>query len=140
MEKLGLSYSNTRELNGIIDSKLPSRPVFKCREVIIDDKPYDVYFRDILACIRMLFGDLEFSRHLKTAPEQHYLDADKAKRRYSEMYTGNWWWTTQVCIVVSSIKCFRTHFDILLLFRYYLIVIHPEGPSFQFSYPPTRRK
>ena len=98
VEKLDLSYSNTRELNEIIDSKLPSRPAFKCCEVIIDDKPYDVYFRDIMSCIHALFGDLEFSRHLKTAPERHYLDADMEKRRYSEIYTGNWWWTTQVRI------------------------------------------
>lgn len=106
VEKLGLSYSNTRELNIIIDRKLPSRPPFKCREVVVDGQAFDVYFRDVMACVRGLFGDPEFSQHLKTAPERHYLDRNKTIRRYGEMHTGNWWWSTQVYIMILLANSF----------------------------------
>jgi Plavaka transposase len=77
VKKLGLSYSNTRELNNIIDKKLPGCPPFKCQEVVVDGQVFDIYFRDVIACVHGLFGDPEFSQHLKTAPECHYLDPDK---------------------------------------------------------------
>ena len=53
-----------------------------------------------MACVHGLFGDPEFSQHLKTAPEHHYLDPNKTIRRYGEMHTGNWWWSTQVYIMI----------------------------------------
>lgn len=105
VEKLGLSYSNTRELNNIIDKKLPGRPPFKCREVVVDGQAFDVYFRDVIACVHGLFGDPEFSQHLKTAPERHYLDPDKTIRRFGEMHTANWWWSTQVHIIITLTDC-----------------------------------
>ncbi|KAJ7915699.1 hypothetical protein B0H13DRAFT_1584014, partial [Mycena leptocephala] len=71
-ERLGSSYKNSRELNNIIDTKLPGRPKFKRKEIIVGGEAYDVYFHDILECVKALFGDPEFAAHLKVAPERHY--------------------------------------------------------------------
>ncbi|KAJ6611025.1 hypothetical protein B0H10DRAFT_2193152 [Mycena sp. CBHHK59/15] len=70
-ERLGLSYKNTRELNDIIDKKLPGRPKFKRKEIIVAGEAYDV------------------------GPERHYADKDETIRLYHNMHTGKWWWTTQ---------------------------------------------
>ncbi|KAF8264338.1 hypothetical protein EI94DRAFT_1495845, partial [Lactarius quietus] len=57
----------------------------------------DFYFRDILSCIRSLFGDPGFAQDLIVAPEWHYTDNERTDHVYSEMNTGDWWWAVQVC-------------------------------------------
>lgn len=55
-QALGLSYKNTRELNRVIDTKLPTvRPRFQRAEVVLGDTPHILYYRDVLTCIRALF-------------------------------------------------------------------------------------
>ncbi|KAH8983326.1 hypothetical protein EDB86DRAFT_2811652 [Lactarius hatsudake] len=66
---LGLSYCNTRELNHIIDKELPGLPKFKCKEIHLGGGSHDFYFRDIIPCIHMLFGDPAFAGRLILAPE-----------------------------------------------------------------------
>lgn len=94
-ERLGLSYKNTNELNNIIDG-LPSRPKFMHSKITVGDETLDLYHRDILECVRALFGDPEFSPHLVFVPERHYADQNKTQRIYSDLHTGKWWWNTQV--------------------------------------------
>jgi len=93
---LGLSYSSANELNRIIDENLPSRPRFERQEIVVAGEAFDVYFRDIIQCVRSLYGDPEFSSVLVFAPERHYLDADQTIRLYHDMHTSKWWWETQV--------------------------------------------
>ncbi|KAJ3017247.1 hypothetical protein NUW54_g631 [Trametes sanguinea] len=70
-EALQLSFKTANELNAIIDKHLPGRrPRFQREDVIVADEAFDVYFRDIIECIRALFGDAEFAQHLVFAPEQ----------------------------------------------------------------------
>ncbi len=57
---------------------------------------FDMYFRDIIECIRALFSDPEFAPYLVFAPERHYADENKTERLYHDMNTGKWWWSTQV--------------------------------------------
>ncbi len=95
VERLGLSYRNANELHSIIDD-LPGRPPFQCRGVLIGKEKLQFHFCDILHCIRVLYGDPEFARDLVFAPERHYVDCERTQRVYSEMYTGDWWWTIQV--------------------------------------------
>ncbi|KIJ12604.1 hypothetical protein PAXINDRAFT_14526 [Paxillus involutus ATCC 200175] len=94
-ERLGLSYKNSQELNKIIDTRLPGRPRFQRQEIVVAGEAFDVYFRDILECIRALFGDPEFAPYLAFEPERHYADADHTTRMYHDMHTGKWWWQTQ---------------------------------------------
>ena len=101
VESLGLSYHNTRELNRIIDEEMPGRPRFHCEEVRIGGESFDFFYRDIIPCIRALFGDPTFAKALVFAPERHYQDAAHAKQLFSEMHTGKWWWSVQVSPSIS---------------------------------------
>lgn len=94
---MGLSYKNSAELNKIIDNKLPlKRPAFNRHEVKVAGEKYDLFMRDIIQCIRALYGDPEHVRYLIFAPEKHYADEDKTIRLFHDMHTGRWWWSTQV--------------------------------------------
>lgn len=96
-EALGLSFKNTVELNTIIDTKLPARPQFTRREVVIGGEAFEMYSRDILECIRALWATPDFASSLAVEPERHYVDQDRTIRVIHEMHTGRWWWSTQVC-------------------------------------------
>ena len=94
---LGLSFSSTQELNRIIDKKLPNGlPQFIREEVELAGQKYEFYHRDVLECVRALYGDPELAECLVHAPEKHYTGPDKRSRVFSEMNSGRWWWTRQV--------------------------------------------
>jgi len=95
-EKLGLSFKNTNELNEIIDKELPGRPRFQRHELLVGDEVCEVFFRDVIACIRALFADPDFAPYLVFRPEKHYVDEEKTERMFHDMHTGKWWWCTQV--------------------------------------------
>ncbi|KAG1849692.1 hypothetical protein DFJ58DRAFT_716907 [Suillus subalutaceus] len=94
-EMIGLSFKNARELNNIIDHELPGHPKFKREQIIIANEAFDVYYRDIIECIKALFSDPNFADFLVFAPERHYADEDETVRLYNEMHTGKWWWNSQ---------------------------------------------
>ncbi|KAI0062769.1 hypothetical protein BV25DRAFT_1870210 [Artomyces pyxidatus] len=95
---LGLSYRTVPQLNKIIDEQLPGRPAFRREEVVIGGEAFEIYLRDIIPCIRALYGDPEFAKDLIFVPERHYTDADRTIRAYNEMNTGKWWWSVQVSL------------------------------------------
>ncbi|KAJ6461769.1 hypothetical protein C8R45DRAFT_841981 [Mycena sanguinolenta] len=94
-EALGLSYGSSVQLNKIIDDKLPGRPKFERSEVVVGGEAFDLYSRNILDCVRALFGDTDFAPYLFVVPERHYADKDKTVRLYHNMHTAKWWWSTQ---------------------------------------------
>ncbi|KAJ3000601.1 hypothetical protein NUW54_g6755 [Trametes sanguinea] len=96
VQKLALSYKNSRELNNIIDKLPAGRPPFEREEISIAGDTFEVFLRDILACIRALLGDPEFTPILLLVPERHYTDESKTVQVYFDMNTGKWWWATQV--------------------------------------------
>jgi len=96
-QRLGLSFKTTQELNKIIDDELPGRPPFQCHEVMVDNEVCEVFYRDVVACIRTLFGNPDFAPVLAFQPVKHYADEKKEERMYHDMHTGRWWWCTQVC-------------------------------------------
>ncbi|KAN0129797.1 hypothetical protein V8E53_012389 [Lactarius tabidus] len=97
-KRLGLSFKNTRELNKVIDTHLPGRPPFQRKEILVGDEVCELYFQDIIQCICTLFWDPDFTPYLIFAPERHYTDEDQEEMVYHDMYTGQWWWFTQVAI------------------------------------------
>ncbi|KAI0055661.1 hypothetical protein BV25DRAFT_1815297 [Artomyces pyxidatus] len=97
-EKLELSFKNVGDVNTIIDNQLPTTPAFNCEEVEVDGEKYEVYFRDILACVRSLYGNPEFSPFMTYAPERHFCDEEKTNRVFDEMHTGDWWWKLQTVL------------------------------------------
>ncbi|KAJ3911962.1 hypothetical protein F5877DRAFT_54695 [Lentinula edodes] len=99
IEALGLSYRNSDDLNDIIDNELPSnRPSFTREEVVIAGQAFDFYKRDILECIRALYGNPDHCQYLCFTPERHYVDSDHTMRLYHDFNTGKWWWNTQKAV------------------------------------------
>ena len=96
VEKLGLSYRTSNELNSIIDKELPGTPTFKTQDFTVGGELLQFHYRDIILCIRALFGNPEFTRDLIFAPEHHYTDSSCTCRIYNEMHTRDWWWSVQV--------------------------------------------
>ncbi|KAJ3990986.1 hypothetical protein F5050DRAFT_1802251 [Lentinula boryana] len=92
-------YHNSNELNNIIDKELPTRrPAFTREEVVIAGQAFDLYRRDILECIQVLYGNPDHCQYLCFTPERHYADADKTIRLYHDFNTGKWWWDTQKAV------------------------------------------
>ncbi|KAI0683319.1 hypothetical protein BC835DRAFT_1536434 [Cytidiella melzeri] len=94
-ESLGLSFRTSDELNEKIDKRLPGRPRFVCHEVLTGNEVCEVFYRDVIACVRAIFGNPDFTPYLVFAPEKHYTDPEKTRRMYHDMHTGRWWWATQ---------------------------------------------
>ncbi|KAH8988112.1 hypothetical protein EDB92DRAFT_1817732 [Lactarius akahatsu] len=134
VEKLELSYHNMKELNHIIDEEMPGRPKFKCEKICIGGESYDFHFREVIPCIRALFGDPRYSGRLVFAPERHYRDAGCTTQVFGEMYTGKWWWSVQqslelrkpgatvLPLIISSDKTQLTHFRLKSAYPVYLSI------------------
>ncbi|KAI9430686.1 hypothetical protein BJY52DRAFT_1090380, partial [Lactarius psammicola] len=130
VEKLGLSYRNVKELNDIIDNKIPGRPAFTREEVQIAGERFDFHFWEIIPCIRALFGDPEFTRQLVFSPQRHYQDPHHTTQIFSEMHTGKWWWSVQarnpgatvIPIIISSDKTQLTLFRSKSAYPVYLSI------------------
>jgi len=80
----------------MIDTTLPGRPQFEQQEMLIGGEVCEVYFRDVIACVKALYGDPDFAPYLKVAPEKHFTNEGQGTRMYHDMHTGKWWWATQV--------------------------------------------
>ncbi|TFK58599.1 hypothetical protein BDN72DRAFT_737169, partial [Pluteus cervinus] len=113
VQKLELSFTSANELNELID-QLPSRPKFQREEIELGGETFEVYFRDVLECVKALFGDPTLAPHMVFAPELHYLDASKQTRAFHDMHTGDWWWATQALIEVDCGQDSRTIIPILI--------------------------
>ncbi|KAJ7181826.1 hypothetical protein C8R46DRAFT_834879, partial [Mycena filopes] len=85
VDALGLSYGTSAQLNSIIDQDLPGRPAFRRSEVVVDNEVFHLYSRNIIECIRALYGDSEFAPYLFVAPERHYIDKERTVRMYHNM-------------------------------------------------------
>ncbi|KAJ3996010.1 hypothetical protein F5050DRAFT_1799862 [Lentinula boryana] len=76
-EKLGLSYRNANQLNAIIDTLPNIRPKFMRQEVVVQGQVFEMYFRDILECVKSLYGNAEFAEYLNLIPV--FLSSDKTQ-------------------------------------------------------------
>ncbi|KAJ6608216.1 hypothetical protein B0H10DRAFT_2166622 [Mycena sp. CBHHK59/15] len=147
-ESLELSYGTSVQLNKIIDEGLPGRPKFTRSEVIVNGEVFHLYSRDILECVRALWGDTEFAPYLFVAPEKHYIDKDKTIRMYHNMHTGKWWWSTQeaverdhpgatiIHIIISSDKTQLTVFGNKTAYPVYMTI---ENIPKEIRRKPSRR-
>ena len=99
VERLELSFRTAAQLNKIIDETLPGRPTFRRHELIVGGEVCEVFYRDVIECIRGIFGDPTFTPYLIVAPEKHYtcgVGQGGTARMYHDLHTGKWWWATQV--------------------------------------------
>ncbi|KAG1853554.1 hypothetical protein C8R48DRAFT_749627 [Suillus tomentosus] len=133
-DRLGLSYKNSKELDKIIDNNLPGRPKFKGEQIIVAGEAFDVFYRDIIECIKALYSDPDFADFLVFAPEHHYADEDQTVRLFHDMHTGQWWWDMQraldqrrpgatiIPIIISSDKTQVTMFRNKSAYPVYLTI------------------
>ncbi|KAF8259177.1 hypothetical protein EI94DRAFT_1780739 [Lactarius quietus] len=91
VEKLGLSYSTSKELNTIIDSVLPSPPPFQCMNLSVGGEELEFHYHEIIP-------NPEFAWNLIYAPEWHYTNAEQTCCVYNEMHTSDWWWFIQMSL------------------------------------------
>lgn len=56
----------------------------------------ELWRRDPVECIRELIGNPAFRDTMRFAPERLYADEEGNVRVFEEMWTGDWWWKTQV--------------------------------------------
>ncbi|KAG2145304.1 uncharacterized protein EDB93DRAFT_1241163 [Suillus bovinus] len=114
---LGLSYKNSRELNGIIDKQLPGCLKFQCEQVIVVGEAFDIYYRDVLECIKALFSDPDFADYLVFAPQRHYMDDDGTKK-LDEQWPG----ATNIPVIISTDKTQVTMFRNKTAYPVYLTI------------------
>jgi len=56
----------------------------------------ELWFRNPVECISELIGNPAFDGSISYVPERVYADPEGRNRIYDEMWTGDWWWDTQV--------------------------------------------
>jgi hypothetical protein len=95
-ETLGLSYKNVHELNNLIDTQIPDRPRFLRQDVEIAGETVTMYSRNVVDCIKALYGNTMFAEDMIFRPERHYDHDNVHQRHYHDLHTGEWWWQTQV--------------------------------------------
>jgi hypothetical protein len=85
---------------------LPHSPESEIRDIVVNDgtglcTEY-LCARNPVDIVRELIGNPRFKEHMRYAPERHWTSKAKDTRIYSEMWTGNWWWRTQVSTANDS--------------------------------------
>jgi Plavaka transposase len=95
-DTLKLLYKTSDELNKLIDTALPGGLHFKCHKIMVSGKVCKVYMQDLLACVKVLFGEPAFAPYLIVTPEKHYANEEKSNHVYHDIHMGRWWWSTQV--------------------------------------------
>ena len=96
--RLGLSYSNARALNQIIDHELPDRPPWRKVPICLQgsEDTFYLYHRDVMECLRALWSKPSLCGDRMYAPQKQFADHHHHEQLRNEMNTGDWWWKTQV--------------------------------------------
>lgn len=87
-----------------------------------------MWSRDIIEVIKELLGNATYGKDMVFAPQDEFNDAEKTERRYTEMWTADWWKKIQVCELENHRDL--THFS----FRNYCLL---GQQSSRLSYRPT---
>ena len=56
----------------------------------------ELWRRDPVECVEELIGNPVWRDAMAYSPEHAYTDARGRNQIYDEMWTGDWWWETQV--------------------------------------------
>jgi hypothetical protein len=62
----------------------------------------ELWRRDPVECMKELMGNSIFEKSLEYAPQKHFLDNEAKNRVFDEMWTGDWWWDTQVYLYTCN--------------------------------------
>jgi hypothetical protein len=81
-----------------IQQHMPQGPTWNSSTVTLPDalnEPQIFFYRDIIECIKILFGNPKFQESMVYEPYEVY-EEDGETRVYHEMYTGKYWNELQV--------------------------------------------
>ena len=101
------SFTDKQTLLSKIDSLPSPGPAFQCQTITIAGDILDaggqpmveeleIFYRDPVECVHELLSNPAFPSALHYAPVQVYEDATCTEQIFNEMWTGQWWWDTQV--------------------------------------------
>jgi Plavaka transposase len=87
--------------------RLPIGPEWTCQIIdITGDRPdeegrpmeehLELWHRNPIECVKGLIGNPAFREFISYMAERVYLDTEGKTRVFDEMWTGDWWWDTQV--------------------------------------------
>ena len=108
-ERAKPSYHNSRAFLKKVDA-LPTQgatgwtcDIVTSKGNLLDDngqplpsEQLELWRRDPVECVRELLGNPALKDYLKYSPVRVYEDSEGKSRVYDEMWTGSWWWDTQV--------------------------------------------
>ena len=103
MRKSGVLFDNAHSFLKCIDS-LHTSPAWTCEmidiegDIVGEDKreTLELWRRDLVECVEELLGNPALRDAMAYTPERAYANAKGENRIYDEMWTGDWWWETQV--------------------------------------------
>ncbi|KZV98523.1 hypothetical protein EXIGLDRAFT_832092 [Exidia glandulosa HHB12029] len=65
-------------------------------------QPNLTFYRNPIECLRALWADPAFSKHMSFAPEKRYANASQRVRLFTEMNTADFWWEIQGKLPMGS--------------------------------------
>jgi hypothetical protein len=103
-----LGFENARQFYDAIDQLPSPHAALKCKKVqLVGDKldrngkprveHLELWYRDIVECVRELIGNPEYQHVMAYAPQQVFRDILGLKRIFDQGWTADWWSETQVC-------------------------------------------
>ena len=60
----------------------------------------ELWRRNPVECMKELMGNSVFKDSLEYAPQRHFMDPEGVNHMFEEMWTGDWWWDTQVKLLL----------------------------------------
>ena len=106
MWKSGLSFDNVCSFLKQVDS-LYTGPAWICETIDVKGdiegedgalkrETVELWQRDPVECVEELIGNPALRNSMAYIPERAYADAKGNNWIYDELWTGDWWWETQV--------------------------------------------
>jgi hypothetical protein len=68
-------------------------------------RPIILYSRDVLQCVKELFGNPSFKGHMDYAPVTLWADVDGKERLYGETMSSGTYWNTMQVLIYVDLKC-----------------------------------
>ena len=104
--KSGVSFANAHSLLKRVDS-LYTGLAWTCERINVEGdvvgkdgalkrETLELWRRNPVECVEELIGNPAFRNVMAYVPERAYVDAKGENQIYDEMWTGDWWWETQV--------------------------------------------
>ena len=82
-------------------ASLPKQGTWNESTLTLTEDPtveHQIQYRDPLDVIKSLWSNPTYADQMVFSPRQMWSSRRRKSRLYNEMWTGDWWWETQVCI------------------------------------------